>query len=82
MPSILVNGAAREVGEGATVLDLLTEMGRHPRTVAVERNGEILPRERYPATVLKDGDRLEIVGFVSGGWTAPAPGNALPGRRS
>ena len=67
MPSILLNGETREVGEGTSVLDLLTEMGRHPRTVAVEHNGDILPRDRYPATVLRDGDRLEVVGFVQGG---------------
>ncbi len=67
MPSILLNGESREVGAGTTVLDLLTEMGRHPRTVAVEHNGDILPRDRYPATVLRDGDRLEVVGFVQGG---------------
>jgi thiamine biosynthesis protein ThiS len=67
MPSILLNGETRQVGEGTTVLDLLTEMGRHPRTVAVEHNGDILPRDRYPATVLRDGDRLEVVGFVQGG---------------
>ena len=48
------------------MLDLLTELGRHPRTVAIERNGEILPRERYPATPLAEDDRLEIVGFVAG----------------
>lgn len=73
MPSILLNGEAREVGEGTTVLDLLAGMGRHPRTVAIERNGEILPRELYPATVLRDGDHLEIVGFVSGGNSPPPP---------
>jgi thiamine biosynthesis protein ThiS len=68
MPTIFVNGETREVPEGSTVLDLLTEIGRHPRTVAVERNGEILARERYFATALAENDRLEIVGFVQGGW--------------
>lgn len=53
--------------EGATVADLLAELGRHPRTVAVEHNGEILPRERYPGTPLREGDRVEVVGFVQGG---------------
>jgi thiamine biosynthesis protein ThiS len=52
--------------------DLLAELGRHPRTVAVERNGAILPRERYDGTRLEAGDRLEVVGFVQGG---------APGRR-
>jgi len=65
--SVVVNGEAREVAEGATVQDLLDDLGRHPRTVAVEYNGLILPRERYATTRLSDADRLEIVGFVQGG---------------
>ena len=67
MVAVIVNGEAREVAEGATVQDLLDDLGRHPRTVAIEYNGLILPRERYAATVLSDTDRLEIVGFVQGG---------------
>ena len=67
MLEIVVNGEERRVPEGSTVLDLLDELGRHPRTVAVEHNGDILPRERYEATRLEEGDRLEIVGFVQGG---------------
>jgi thiamine biosynthesis protein ThiS len=67
VPRILLNGEAREAAAGATVLDLLAELGRHPRTVAVEHNGGILPRERYGATVLREGDRVEVVGFVQGG---------------
>ncbi len=67
MLEIVVNGEERRVGEGSTVLDLLDELGRHSRTVAVEHNGDILPRERYEATRLEEGDRLEIVGFVQGG---------------
>ena len=64
---IVVNGDAREVEDGSTVLDLLTAMDRHPRTVAIEHNGDILPRDRYGETELTAGDRLEIVGFVQGG---------------
>lgn len=71
MSSVVLNGERRDVPEGATVLDLLAELGRHPRTVAVEHNGVILPRERYEATVLRDGDRLEVVGFVQGGSLEP-----------
>ncbi|HUF78492.1 MAG TPA: sulfur carrier protein ThiS [Thermoanaerobaculia bacterium] len=74
MPEILLNGEAREVAAGATVRDLLDELGRHPRTVAVEHNGDILPRERYGATALAQGDRLEIVGFVQGGGPGPSRG--------
>jgi thiamine biosynthesis protein ThiS len=50
-----------------TVGDPLTDLGRHPRTVAVEHNGAILPRHRYDATPLAAGDRIEIVGVVQGG---------------
>jgi len=65
--AIRLNGDRREVAPGTTVSDLLTELGRHPRTVAVERNGRILPRHEYGARPLAEGDRLEVVGFVQGG---------------
>ena len=67
MVSILVNGRARQVAPGNTVLDLLTELQRDPRTVAVERNGEIVRRPAYGETRLAAGDRVEVVGFVQGG---------------
>ena len=38
-----------------------------PQRIAVERNGEIVPRRTYGETVLQDGDVLEIVSFVGGG---------------
>lgn len=64
---IRLNGEPRKVATGTTVAALLDEMGRHPRTVAVELNGDILPRDQYPQRSLVAGDRLEIVGFVQGG---------------
>ena len=64
---IVLNGEARQLSVGATVLDLLSGLGRDPRTVAVERNGEIVRRAEYAATVLVAGDRLEVVHFVQGG---------------
>lgn len=65
--AISLNGEPRTVGDGTTVADLLAELGRHPQTVAVEKNGDILPRARYGESPLEPGDRLEIVGFVQGG---------------
>lgn len=64
---IQLNGEPRKVGDGCTVAELLEELGRHPRTVAVEYNGDILPRQEYAATPLAAGDRVEVVGFVQGG---------------
>ena len=64
---LLLNGESHEVAADATVLDLVTGLGRDPRTVAVERNGELVPRAAYPITRLAAGDRLEVVHFVQGG---------------
>ncbi len=67
MICIELNGESAEVAAGETVAGLLERLGRDPRTVAVEHNGAILKREGYPTSVLKSGDRLEIVAFVQGG---------------
>jgi thiamine biosynthesis protein ThiS len=64
---IILNGDPHQLPAGATVLDLVAGLGRDPRTVAVERNGEIVRRPDYAATVLAAGDRLEVVHFVQGG---------------
>ncbi|HYO14720.1 MAG TPA: sulfur carrier protein ThiS [Thermoanaerobaculia bacterium] len=62
-----LNGEPHRLPAGATVLDLLAGLGRDPRTVAVERNGEIVRRADYEGTRLEAGDRLEVVHFVQGG---------------
>jgi sulfur carrier protein len=53
--------------DGATVSDLLQQLGWGKRTVAVEHNGEALLRSEHPSIVLRDGDTLEIVKAVAGG---------------
>ncbi len=56
------------VEEGKTLLALLEGLGVVPgRGVAVERNREIVPRERYKDVLLQEGDELEIVTLVGGG---------------
>ena len=64
---IELNGDSVELAAGQTVSGLLERLGRDPRTVAVEHNGEILKRDRYAEVALSDGDQLEIVHFVQGG---------------
>lgn len=64
---IQVNGEPRAVAADSTLLDLLSSFGRDPRTVAVERNGEIVRRDAFETSALVAGDRLEIVHFVQGG---------------
>jgi sulfur carrier protein len=65
--TITVNGENRAANPGATVVDLLRELGLHAGRVAVERNLEILPRPQWTETHLAQGDRFEIVQFVGGG---------------
>ena len=64
---IRVNGK-QETFEGTISLNAYVEKeGYRPERIAVERNGEIVPRNRYGETLLADGDVLEIVSFVGGG---------------
>ncbi len=63
---VTVNGEARDLA-GRVLLDCLTEMGCSTQRVAVERNGQIVPKAQYAETVLQDGDELEVVRFVGGG---------------
>ena len=64
---IVVNGEAREVQAGLSVTELLTILGLQPRMVVVEHNREILEREHYTNTEVRNGDALELVHFVGGG---------------
>ena len=65
--AVAINGDTHTLSEHLRVAEWLASTGRDPRSVAIELNGEILPRHRYPETVLVDGDRLEMVQFVQGG---------------
>ncbi len=69
MQSIFIelNGERTAVAPGETVSSLLESLRRDARAVAVEHNGEILPRDRYAAVTLTSDDRIEIVSFVQGG---------------
>lgn len=64
---LTVNGEAVDVAPGTTVALLLASLDTAGKRVAVERNGEIVPRSAHGSTVLQAGDRLEIVVAVGGG---------------
>jgi sulfur carrier protein len=64
---LTVNGEPLDVAPGTTVAALLTTMDTVGKRVAVERNGEIVPRSQHGSTVLQPGDQLEIVIAVGGG---------------
>ena len=67
--SALVNGSPRAVERGTTVADLISELGHDPagRGVAAAVNGEVVPRAVWGATVVVDGDRVEILTAIGGG---------------
>ena len=62
-----VNGKDSEAPDGVTVLELLHQLGLHPRRVAVERNKRIVRRMNFGDTSLASGDAIEIVTLVGGG---------------
>lgn len=64
--SITLNGAPHR-SAAATIADLVRELDLTPEKVAVERNGEIVPRSTLAEAPLAEGDTLEIVHFVGGG---------------
>ena len=67
MISVNINGETRQLSGTLTVAALIEEMGLTGKRVALERNGEIVPRSTFSTQLLSDGDRLEIVVAVGGG---------------
>lgn len=67
MIEINVNGAAQRLAPDTDIAALLVQLQLAGKRVAVERNGEIVPRSRFAQTALADGDRVEIVVAVGGG---------------
>jgi len=64
---ITLNGAPKEFPAPLTFAQLLEELALAGRRLAVERNGEIVPRSRFGESRLADGDRIEVVVAVGGG---------------
>ncbi|MEQ1830785.1 MAG: sulfur carrier protein ThiS [Pirellula sp.] len=67
MLTIEFNGQPRQVREGSSIADLLNESKVESRFCAVERNLEIVAKERYLQQLLQEGDKIEVVTLVGGG---------------
>ena len=65
--TVSINGEARQLPSGVTVASLIDEMGLAGKRIALERNGEIVPRSTFAAIRLSQNDKLEIVVAVGGG---------------
>lgn len=65
---LTINGKSRSFdATGFTVAALVQQLELTGKRLAIERNGEIVPRSQFDNTQLVDGDKLEIVGAVGGG---------------
>ena len=62
-----MNDEPRALGAGGTVADLVAALGLGARRIAIELNRAVVPRAAYSATVLHDGDAVEIIHLVGGG---------------
>jgi sulfur carrier protein len=67
MMNIQLNGEPRQIAPDTTVLGLLELLGYVGKRVAVEKNGEIVPKSQHAETLLQQNDKLEIVVAVGGG---------------
>ena len=67
MIQVTVNGAAQRLDGPVNVHQLLERLAMAGKKIAVERNGEIVPKSLHPSVMLENGDRLEIVVAVGGG---------------
>ena len=64
---LLVNGELKSCAEPTSLTQFIEQLGMKGDRVAVELNGEIVPRTQWDAIQLHDGDHLEIVHLVGGG---------------
>lgn len=67
MINISINGVTRQLPESTSVANLIEEMGLTGKRIALEHNGNIVPRSLFAEQLLVDGDKLEIVIAVGGG---------------
>ena len=64
---VIINGESKRLDPPLNVAQLLEHMALQGKRIAIERNGEIVPRSKFGEQALVDGDRLEIVVAVGGG---------------
>ena len=64
---LVLNGSDRDIADVSTVSELLEHLGLSNARLVVERNGELVKKETFAATALREHDRIEIVRLVGGG---------------
>ncbi len=64
---VKLNGEPRELPDGSTIVQAVAELTAAPAGVAAAVNGDVIPRGAWAATLLRDGDQVEVVTAVQGG---------------
>jgi len=64
---IQLNGNSYEINNGTNLNELLNKLKIQKNKVAIEVNGEIVEKNKYPNLILNKGDKVEIVQFIGGG---------------
>ncbi|MCO4759712.1 MAG: sulfur carrier protein ThiS [Oceanospirillaceae bacterium] len=64
---INLNGESLDVRDGASLIDLVEQLGMTGKRIAIELNMEIIPRSEHPSTMLSQNDTVEIVNAIGGG---------------
>ena len=67
MIQLTINGQTQHFSASINVTQLIDHLALHGKRIAIERNGEIIPRSRFSEQILTDGDQLEVVVAVGGG---------------
>ncbi|MBK7354057.1 MAG: sulfur carrier protein ThiS [Nitrosomonas sp.] len=67
MIQLIINGEPQQFECSLNLQQLLENMGLQNKRIAIEHNGEIIPRSKFPNYIVTEGDRLEIVVAVGGG---------------
>jgi sulfur carrier protein len=67
MISLVLNGKERQLPREMPIASLLETLGVDRRTVAVAKNGDVVPRDTFDRVVVRQGDRIEVVRMVGGG---------------
>ena len=65
--NITINGKPMQLDQVNTIAELVAHLGYQEKRIAVERNGDIVPKSQHGQTGLAEGDQLEIVVAVGGG---------------
>jgi sulfur carrier protein len=65
--ALTINGVAQQLHTSSNIAELIVELNLTGKRVAIERNGEIVPRSQFDTTALQPDDKLEIVVAVGGG---------------